>query len=93
MARVALETKLGQVCFDNQKNVRFLSTADHAEVRPTCLYADKNLSTETSLQRSRSPATNQDFLETTNKKCFSWDKIVDQFQKAYSVCISLFRCD
>ena len=30
-ARVALETKLGQVCFDNQKNVRFLSTADNAK--------------------------------------------------------------
>ena len=28
-ARVALKTKLGQVYFDNQKNVRFLSTADH----------------------------------------------------------------
>ena len=39
-------------------------------MRPTCLYADKNLSTETNLQRSRSPATNQDLLGKTNKKCF-----------------------
>ena len=30
-ARVALETKLGQGCFDKQKDVRFLSTADHAK--------------------------------------------------------------
>ena len=55
------------------------------QVRPTCLCADKNLSTETNLQRSRGPATNQDLIGTTNKKCFSWDKVVDR--------ISLFRCD
>ena len=54
------------------------------QVQPTCLYADKNLSTEANLQGSRGPATNQDLIGTTNKKCFSWDKVVDR--------ISLFRC-
>ena len=52
------------------------------QMRPTCLYADKKLPTETNLQRSRRPATNQDLLSTTNKKCFPWHKVVDQFQKA-----------
>ena len=50
-------------------------------MRPTCLHADKNLSTETNLQRSHSPATNQDFLGTTNKKCFSWDKLSINFKR------------
>ena len=40
-------------------------------MQPTCFYADKNLSTETNLQRSRSPATNQYLLGKTNKKMFS----------------------
>ena len=52
-------------------------------MQPTCLYVDINLSTEINLQRSHSPATNQDFLGTTNKKCFSWDKVVDQFQDSF----------
>ena len=42
-------------------------------MRPTCLDADKKLSTETNLQRSRRPASEHDFLRTTNKNCFSCD--------------------
>ena len=67
--------------------------------RPATVYEDKNVSTETNLQRSRSPATNRDIFGNTNKISFPWDKVVHHFQKAlkkrvkYSVCIALFRCD
>ena len=36
-------------------------------MRATCLDADKNLSTETNLQKCRRPASEHDFLRTTNK--------------------------
>ena len=83
VSRVAPETKLGQVCFDNQRNVRFLSTADHAK-------SELLVST-----RTKTCLQGQIFRETVvlpqirtlkeeqrKKKCFPWDKVVDQFQKA-----------
>ena len=81
MAEVALETKLRQVCLDNQKIRQIPVISWPRQVRPTCLDADKNLSAETNLQRRRRPASEHDFLRTTNKNCFSCDKPVSQFCK------------
>ena len=53
------------------------------QVLPTCLNANKNLSTETNLQRCRRPASEHDFLRTTNKNCFSSDKPASQFSETY----------
>ena len=81
-AGVALETKLRQVCFDNQKIRQIPVISWPHQVRPTCPDADKNLSAETNLQRRRRPASEHDFLRTTNKNCFSCDKLVSQSCKA-----------
>ena len=52
-------------------------------MRPTCLFADKNFSTETNLQRCRCPVLMQDFLRTTNILCFSFNQIVNQFSESW----------
>ena len=65
-------------------------------MRPTCPYADKNLSTETNLQRSRRPASEQDFLRTTNIKCFSCDKVVSQSQRSLEYVLAshfILQCE
>ena len=80
-AWVALETKLRQVCFDNQKIRQIPVISWPRQVRPTCLDADKNLSTKTNLQKCRRPASEHDFLRTTNKNCFSCSKPVSQFSE------------
>ena len=82
-AGVALETKLRQVCLDNQKIRQIPVISWPRQVRPTCLDGDKNLSAETNLQRRRRPASEHDFLRTTNKNCFSCDKPVSQFCKLW----------
>ena len=82
-AGVALETKLRQVCLDNQKIRQIPVISWPRQVRLTCLEADKNLSAETNLQRCRRPTSEHDFLRTTNKNCFSCDKPVSQFCKLW----------
>ena len=52
-------------------------------MRPTCLFADKNFSTETNLPRCRCPVLMQDFLRTTNILCFSFNQIVNQFSESW----------
>ena len=89
-AGVALETKLRQVCLDNQKICQIPVISWPGQVRPTCLNADKNLSAETNLQRRRRPASEHDFLRTTNKNCFSCDKPVSQFCKTWVFFASHF---
>ena len=80
-AGVALETKLRQVCLNNQKIRQIPVISWPRQVRPTCLDADKNLSAETNLQRRRRPVSEHDFLRTTNKNYFPCDKPVSQFCK------------
>ena len=52
--RVALGTKLRQVCFDNHKIRQISVISWPRQVRPTCLDGANNLSMKTSLQRCRS---------------------------------------
>ena len=69
-AGVALETKLRQVCFDNQKIRQIPVISWPHQVRPTCPDADKNLSAETNLQRRHRPASEHDFCEQQTKIVF-----------------------
>ena len=66
-ARVALATKSRQVCFDISKKCLIPVISWPRQVWPSCLYTDKNLSTETNLQRNCHPASEQDFLPTTKR--------------------------
>ena len=61
---------------------KFLSSVDHAKCDAKC---DLLVSTwtETNLQRCRRPASEQDFLRTTNKNCLSCDKPASQFSETY----------
>ena len=65
-----------------KKLIKFLSSVDHAKCDAKC---DLLVSTwtETNLQRCRRPASEQDFLRTTNKNCLSCDKPASQFSETY----------